>query len=1840
MSSSYYFDAVMHDNPIAYYQMNRSDSSLDDLFPPPSQTASGLPLVDSASHIYAGRHGSMLGNEPVESPLPLVSGSESGIAIGQNNMITIPALEIWEKSRETYGFSIELWFKQFSYGQDNAVLLRPRGVDGNYISLSNGTITFRMSNTFNGQALSLDTIITHQLSEPLMGHHLVATYNNGSMKLYIDGVLVGEASATYRVAWDFFNVGFEILGPNNDYIVIDSYSFYKHQLSLASILRHYAMGRSTVGSQEIAQKTSAMFFPIDDTDSYGILDVDWPQDSKFTPYSASKNVESGTSIGLIEVTSPDSVDDNVLFTGGSFQSIPGEKLLSDEMSTMRAINILENASFDVDVNADGVPDRWTALNTAAGSVNLVDDAVSSQYSVNLVMTGAANGLLVGIQSSKVTIHESIVNNPNDSAYELPTEVPAAGSSVDINPPKGYTISFDAKGIFTNSAFKVVIDQWKGGVQLPSITNHIQVSSTWNRHQLSFQTTSGVNEISVSLQAVSAGAGSAIVTVDNVMLEEGQYSGMYVDGWFRYTSAGTLPIMTKSNIYDTGVGSVKIESTYASSSVGLMSERLPVDPADLMYARFSYMTNTSITNGKAKIAWTYYNEAGSEIATYNDEYSLVTGQWTPIYSISEAPVGAYTFTAAFCISSVNNVPVGFEVNVDNIYINELIDEAAQYLVVEELDKVTSADEGGLRLEFFLSKIHKMRGDYTILSIDEGDLGIQLVKTKIDANDVIVIRYIYTENGTPKYLDKVLKQLVTNNYDKWMTCILSWRGDTFDATIDNVLIETIDTGDYTTFQVSYNSELTLGAGLNGLNGWGAGLRNLRIYDAKPESGEFASPTTTNYILPLNDNLDISMTGYAVFRFDLTGIYEAIDDIKVEWGPNNSHITVLGGISLDQLNELRSGGEPTPLTGGYCPSSIAQVYYIKVVFDTDDVVYYPAKMKYFSFTILDDVKFKSKTNNSVIYPNGSFTVNSRSTQIINQFDSNGVSFKPTTSNNMLINGGFLYNTDGWFNNNLYGLAKLSRSVEEYYSGGSCLRIDPIDTKFELVNYQTPSANLVKVGWDDLGTAGTYRTNCSVEKTHGVSNSQGYVVSKTSNGQDVEVGTSRSIRIPVSANMEYVASVNVVNATEKPLMICVDEYNSSNTLIASHSYDSAASGNIYKTFTSSATAVSAVVYIKQLDSSGWLSGEVFTFSNVCLRAGNNFADIYDEPYVRNSVYQYDVEVNANRVYTLSFMVMSSATGTISANIDYYKPDGTFISTTSGASKPLQSGWTQYSISSNSPSTAGFARVRIVGKVSDLSPVYIDQIQLEYGNFVTQYSDNVPSYARLETDKTWTKLSTNDAGSPITGPDQSRIGAIEFWACIDEEVSKNLAEVNGDNLTSATTLGSVVKIPGVLHDGLYWTSLGCTATSGIRITAPLEDLEDFDHVCSIEVYNPTPNPAQVRVSWCDVSDTIETVLPYQKKVISTIGDKTNYSAIKRYFDVQMTIAGTIYVRRPFIERSLPASGPSKRRLTLLEKGNSGLYYDVDGFVTRNMKHCYIDGQLHSNMKYVRNKWTHFVAIPSETAYRVNYIKNPEFNDTSWWYAATDTTRVVNYDPNPESTNNLVVAWSGASKATNFACNVTHAISGLSDGPHTFSLFSKSSNSTEKLIINISFMNSSDVVKATSVFYTNSLSEAWAKDIFYMNVPSGFGIVKGIVTIGANCDPGDSFMIAAPMLCNTAYSVPFFYYGSGQDVKTSSDGSVVSLFIPDQNCSPHTTGHNSWCFAGSRIGLGQVKCSISNIIAHPREIYQIAINDNFKANLSRGNIIVAGDKFTTKSGLSGVPAFRDGMPLAISAPWSVQTGSA
>jgi hypothetical protein len=202
---------------------------------------SGLPIIDYSGNINNGYAISTSSKEL----MPLVPGSIRGTQVLEQTRVAFSPKGIATKYFNDNSFSIEVWAVLPSYDVDATIVA---DVDlGIGIFYENGNIVFKVGD------IQTSYTVSNSRSK-----YIVALFENRSISLYIDGVIVDkQPTNNYKFTNQYINF---ISGTSEEQLIIDSVAFYKFALSQSQINNHYNEGIKEIKYSQIVNLDNGYLF--------------------------------------------------------------------------------------------------------------------------------------------------------------------------------------------------------------------------------------------------------------------------------------------------------------------------------------------------------------------------------------------------------------------------------------------------------------------------------------------------------------------------------------------------------------------------------------------------------------------------------------------------------------------------------------------------------------------------------------------------------------------------------------------------------------------------------------------------------------------------------------------------------------------------------------------------------------------------------------------------------------------------------------------------------------------------------------------------------------------------------------------------------------------------------------------------------------------------------------------------------------------------------------------------------------------------------------------------------------------------------------------------------------------------------------------------------------------------------------------------------------------------------------------------------------------------------------------------------------------------------------------
>ena len=393
LSTSQYGDAVMADNPAAYWRLGE---------------ASGAAAADEKG----ANAGTYLGGVGLGQPGALTGEANTSASFdGVDDYVNVPNSA---SLNATSGVTVEAWVKRTKSGVwQNVVAKSGSGAAAaqNYalwINTANKPVLYFGNGSASGSVTAPAAIDTNW-------HHLVATYDNANAKIYVDGVLKATAASNVPLTANtqVLTIGRSVDGLRVFGGLIDEVAVYTSVLSLSSIQAHYNVGTSPDTTPPAVSLTApANGATTGATPTFSGAAGTAPGDSStITVNLYSGSDPSGTLVQTLTTT----------HSGGSW-SVPASAELPDGTYTARAEQ-LDGAS-NLGLSA---PSTFTT-----STADIVPPAVSLTAPANGATTGptptfsGAAGTAPG-DSSTITVNVYSGSDPSGTLEQTLTTTQSSGS---------------------------------------------------------------------------------------------------------------------------------------------------------------------------------------------------------------------------------------------------------------------------------------------------------------------------------------------------------------------------------------------------------------------------------------------------------------------------------------------------------------------------------------------------------------------------------------------------------------------------------------------------------------------------------------------------------------------------------------------------------------------------------------------------------------------------------------------------------------------------------------------------------------------------------------------------------------------------------------------------------------------------------------------------------------------------------------------------------------------------------------------------------------------------------------------------------------------------------------------------------------------------------------------------------------------------------------------------------------------------------------------------------------------------------------------------------------------
>lgn len=254
---------------------------------------------------YSGYERSAVSTGSPPLGMSFVSGLENSRILSSSDYITFDT-PIFIRGRELEPFSIECWVRVFSETKSvQKVISHSDLYDG--ITIYGNKIVFSVPFQ-SGDSVSISHDV--QVGQRL---HIIGTYSNNMISLYVNGVLVGQESfgdgdySQFESSSDEFVSG-QTAGSQR--IALGSLAMYYGELTYSQVISHYDAGTSSPDSFEVPANFGGDKIPVAISNDNLFVDYTWDTNDKWD-YPRRRNLNV-----LNDILEPQYIDD--IPTGGSW----------------------------------------------------------------------------------------------------------------------------------------------------------------------------------------------------------------------------------------------------------------------------------------------------------------------------------------------------------------------------------------------------------------------------------------------------------------------------------------------------------------------------------------------------------------------------------------------------------------------------------------------------------------------------------------------------------------------------------------------------------------------------------------------------------------------------------------------------------------------------------------------------------------------------------------------------------------------------------------------------------------------------------------------------------------------------------------------------------------------------------------------------------------------------------------------------------------------------------------------------------------------------------------------------------------------------------------------------------------------------------------------------------------------------------------------------------------------------------------------------------------------------------------------------------------------------------
>ena len=233
------YDSILKAMPISAFKLNSTGTGYDDV---------------------SGHAKTLTGTFSFTSPI--VNGNSKALSVKTASMVST-ATPVYISGSENNAFSFSIWVMPTTFTGEVSILSHNNQYDG--LAFDGNNIRFRIG--FGGTSTALDTLIlTWPVPDFTEAYHVVATYSNKKIQLYINRELVSELELTLaQMATSFPTALSNVLYSGqsvsgNEVLVVDGLAIFNKVLSRDEVASQFFAGRNVPTVADIVGQTGGMYF--------------------------------------------------------------------------------------------------------------------------------------------------------------------------------------------------------------------------------------------------------------------------------------------------------------------------------------------------------------------------------------------------------------------------------------------------------------------------------------------------------------------------------------------------------------------------------------------------------------------------------------------------------------------------------------------------------------------------------------------------------------------------------------------------------------------------------------------------------------------------------------------------------------------------------------------------------------------------------------------------------------------------------------------------------------------------------------------------------------------------------------------------------------------------------------------------------------------------------------------------------------------------------------------------------------------------------------------------------------------------------------------------------------------------------------------------------------------------------------------------------------------------------------------------------------------------------------------------------------------------------------------